>query len=380
MFFGTIPVMQHIFEGVKIIEVAKVFSGPFATRMFADYGAEVIKVEHETNSDDTRHFEPIRNNWSGYYEILNRNKKGVSLNLKAAGDLEKLYSLVKYADVFVENLTPSTKYKLKIDYKTLKAVNPRLIYASLSGVGQNEDRKYYDVIAQAQSGLLALCGMPKMPVKIGPAVVDAFSGLMLAFGIASALFYRTQTGKGQYLDVSMLSSAMNLLENNLIEYSVTKKNPIRPGNQDNSVSPFGVFRTKDAYVVVAAGNDKLWKVLLAFLKKHVSFDSALFTTNTLRLKNKDALTTIIEQAFTSYTAKEIEHQLSSLQIPCSQVLEMSDVASDKDNFRRQALVRFKHPKLGTIITPGRSIRFSIDEEFPISQAPHIGKDNKKYGI
>lgn len=348
--------------------------------MFADYGAEVIKVEHENNPDDTRYFEPLKGGWSGYYEMLNRNKKSVSLNLKDKKDLNKLYKLIKEADVFVENLTPSTKYKLKINYEILKTYNPSIIYASLSGVGQNTDRKYYDVIAQANSGMLSLNGSPNKPLKIGPPVIDAFSGMTLAFAISSALFFREKTGKGQFLDVSMLSSAINLLENNLIDYSITGKNPKRPGNQDSALSPFGVFRTKDSSIVVAAGNQKIWQTLCTFLKKHLSFDEKLFDSNSLRLKNNVALVEIMEKAFSSYTSKELEDQLNLLQIPCSRVYEMSDVSKDEDNYKRQSLIRFSHSKLGECIIPGKSINFSQPADFKISEAPVIGQDNKKYGI
>jgi len=372
--------MGSIFQGIKIIEVAKVFSGPFATRMFADYGAEVIKIEHETNADDTRYFEPLKNNWSGYYEMLNRNKKGVSLNLKDEHDLQKLYTLIKDADVFVENLTPSTKYKLKIDYETLKVFNPRLIYASLSGVGQDEDRRYYDIIAQAQSGLLSLSGTAAKPMKIAPAIVDPFAGMTLAFGIASALFYREKAGKGQYIDVSMLSSAMNLLENNVVEYSVARKNPLRPGNQDNAIAPFGVYRAKDAYIVVAAGNEKLWNILATFLKGHSRFDESLFASNTLRLKHKEQLTESIEKVFARYTADDLEQELSGRGLPCSRVYEMSDVATSEENFKRGALLHFAHSKLGDIIIPGKSINFSAEEALPFKEAPAIGKDNDGYGV
>jgi len=372
--------MKDIFSGIKIVEVAKVLSAPFATRMFADYGAEVVKIEYLKNADDTRQFEPLKNNWSGYYEIFNRNKKGVSLNLKEEEDLHKLYTLVKDADVFVENLTPSTKYKLKIDYETLKALNSRLVYASLSGVGQDEDRRYYDITAQAQSGLLSLSGTKEVPMKIAPAIVDPFAGMTLAFGIASALHYRERTGKGQYLAVSMLSSAMNLLENNLVEYSVTQKNPTRPGNQDNAIAPFGVYRATDGYMVVAAGNEKLWDILATFLETHISFNKTLFASNTLRLKHKERLTEIIEKTFANYTTRNLEHELSDRGIPCSRVYEMSDVASSEENFRRKALLRFQHSKLGTVIIPGKSIHFSEGNEIQIEEAPAIGRDNKKYGV
>lgn len=372
--------MKNIFTGVKVIDITKVFSGPFATRMLADYGAEVIKIESDKNYDDSRNYPPHKHTWSGYYEILNRNKNDISLILKDDEDLERLYNIIKEADVFVENLTPSTKYKLKVDYETLKAINPQIIYASLSGIGQDSNKKYYDVIAQAQSGLMSLSGFPNAPMKIGPSVVDAFSGMTLAFGIASALFYREKTGKGQYIDVSMLSSTMNLLESNLIEYSLTRKNPIRAGNHDTAISPFGAYKAKDGFIVIAAGNESIWKTFADFLKKYNSFDETLFCSNILRLKNNDALTQIIEEVFTQYNVSELEILLMERNIPCSKVNEMSDIANDENNFKRKALLHVKHSKLGECIVPGNSIIFSACDIKELEEAPEIGEDNKKYGL
>ncbi len=357
--------MAKIFSGIKVVDLTKVFSGPFATRMLADYGAEVIKIESENSRDDSRNFPPIKNNWSGYYEILNRNKKGLSLDLKQTDDLEKFYDLIKGADVFVENLTPSVKKRLKIDYETLKKLNPQLVYASLSGVGQDSDKKYYDVIAQAQSGLMSLSGTPESPMKIGPSIVDAFSGMTLAFAISSALFYRQKTGLGQYLDVTMLGSAFNLLESNLIDYSLTGKNPTRAGNIDNTVSPFGIYKTLDSHIVIAVGNDKLWKLFA----KNLNIDLAEFSTNELRLKNNDQLTRAIEQAFSNRSTAEIEQQLKEINVPCSKINEMSDVFSDQNNFSKKLLLHFNHSKLGDCVVPGSSINFSENDELNIEEAP-----------
>lgn len=372
--------MNSIFTGIKVLDITKVFSGPFATRMLADYGAEVLKIEHEKNYDDTRHYPPLKNNWSGYYEILNRNKKGIALFLKDPADQEKLYQLVKEADVFVENLTPSTKFKLKVDYETLKAINPRLIYASLSGVGQDSNRKYYDVIAQAQSGFMSLTGHPEEPMKIGPAIIDAFAGMTLAYGIASALFYRERTQKGQYLDVSMLATGMNLLESNLIGYSLDKVDPVRPGNQDNAIAPFGVYKTQDTYIVVAAGNDAIFTALSTFLKEHTSFDESLFVNNHMRLEHKEELTKIIELVFGKFHALELEEMLSERGVPCSRVYEMSDVYGEEDNYRRKALVKIDHPLLGACVIPGVSINFSEADEVQFHAAPKIGEHDKEYGL
>ncbi len=372
--------MNSIFSGVRIIDITKVFSGPFATRMFADYGAEVIKIESERNYDDSRNYPPLKNNWSGYYEVLNRNKNGVSLNLKTEKDLVLLYELIKDADVFVENLTPSTKHKLKIDYETVKKINPRIIYASLSGLGQDSEKKYYDVIAQAQSGLMSLSGNPKEPMKIGPSVVDAFSGMTLAFGISSALFHREKTDRGQYLDVSMLSCAMNLLESSLIEYSIVKKNPRRNSNQDNAISPFGIYEAKDSKIVIAVGSESLWVIFSKFLREHSNFNEKPYSSNILRIKNNNKLTKIIESVFSHFSAKKLEERLSQLKIPCSRICEMSDVYNDNSNFKRGSLVHFRHSKLGDCVIPGSSILFSENSKMFHEEAPEIGEDNEKYGL
>jgi crotonobetainyl-CoA:carnitine CoA-transferase CaiB-like acyl-CoA transferase len=372
--------VDNIFSRIRVVDLTKVFSGPFATRMLADYGAEVIKIENKVNYDDSRNYPPLKNDWSGYYEILNRNKKSISLNLTNPKELQMLYNLVKDADVFVENLTSSTKFKLKIDYETLKSFNPKLVYASLSGLGQNNDKKYYDVIAQAQSGLMSLSGDGSKPIKIGPAIVDAFSGMTLAFAIAGALFYREKNNIGQYLDVSMLACAMNLLENNLIEYSITKKNPIPPEDHDNAISPFGIYKAKNGYIVVAVGNDNLWNKLLQFLKQHIEISQELFSSNNLRLKNNGKLTLLLENVFAVYETESLIHSLSDLGIPCSKVYKMSDVASEEDNFKNKRLLQFNHPLLGQCVVPGFSINFSIKHNGAIRISPKIGEDNKNYGI
>lgn len=371
---------MNIFSGLKVIDVTKVFSGPFATRMLADYGAEVIKIESEDNHDDSRDYPPIKNGWSGYYEILNRNKKNLALNLKNPLDLEKLYVLCQTADVFVENLTPSTKYKLKIDYEILKKINPKLIYASLSGLGQNNDRKYYDVIAQAESGLMSLTGTPDLPMKIGPSVVDAFSGMTLAFAISGALLHREKTGEGQYIDVSMLGCAMNLLESNLIEYSVTKQNPLRTENKDGLIAPFGAYKASDGFIVIAAGNNTLWEKLLSFLKDHAQINESLFISNSLRLMNNETLTSTLENVFSSYSVTALEKILTDLGIPCSKVNDMSDVYLNEDNYTNGFLIKFQHSLLGDIVVPGKSIKFSQSSQEEMKAAPAIGQNNQEYGI
>ena len=367
------------FNGITILDLTKVFSGPFATRMLADYGATVIKIESPDHPDDSRFYPPLKNNHSGYYEILNRNKKGITLNLKKEPDLKKFYELVKVADVIVENLTPPTKHRLAIDYETISKINDRIIYASLSGKGQDCNDKYYDILAQAESGLLSLSGSPDNPIKIGPSVVDAFTGMTTAFGIAGALLQREKAGKGSFIQISMLGSAMNLLESNLISYSVTKENPKRTGNIDNLISPFGVYKTANGFIAMAAGNEKQWQILSEFLSGHTSFQTDLFTSNQSRLERSTEVTALIESVFIKFDTSTLLPLLKGKGIAVAPVNQMSDVATHPDLFSQQALIRYHHTELGECIIPGLPI-ISSDFSFSVEPAPKVGEDNAEYGI
>jgi CoA:oxalate CoA-transferase len=370
--------VPSIFEGIKILDFTKAFSGPFATRNFADYGATVIKIENTKSFDSTRNFPPLRNNWSGYFEILNRNKKSISLDLKTESDLEAFYEIIKHIDVFVENASPVTKYRLKIDYPTLRKLNKKLIYASLSGIGQHSNRKYYDVIAQAESGLMSLTGYPKEPLKIGPSIVDAFSGMTFAFAISSALFYREKTGKGQFVETSMLAASMNLLESNLIDYSINKKNPPRVGNSDTAIAPFGVYKAKNGYVAIAAGSEDLWNKLVDFLQRHTAIKQARFASNQLRLNHTKELTQLIEKVFARFSPLEIQRVMDELGIPCGQVYTMKEVSKNKDLFKHNALIKITHPKLGTCIVPGFATNFSEMQSLKIKFSPQLGENSNEY--
>lgn len=372
--------MPALFHGVRILDFTKVLSGPLATRMFADEGAEVLKIESEAHHDDARDFPPLHHGWSGYFEVLNRNKKGVQLDASRPRDLKAIYTLCKDADVVVENMTPSTKHRLKIDDQTLRAINPRLIYASLSGLGQADDRKYYDMIAQAESGLMSLNGFPDAPLKIGPPIVDTFSGMTLAFAIASALFYRERTGEGQSIDVSMLGCSMNLLESNLIEYAVRKQNPERTGNQDNQVSPFGVYKTRDGSIALAIGNNALWNAFAGFLETHRPLERERYVTNQLRLEHAAALTVLIEEIFKGYLTEDLVLRLNLLQIPCSRVNTMADVYHDERHYQTQRLVKYASPQFGECVVPGKSVHFSAVDAVGFSPAPALDQNTEDYVV
>lgn len=369
---------MNLFSSIKILDLTRVFSGPFATRHFSDFGAEVIKIE-PPQGDDSRRFPPLINNWSGYFEILNRNKKSLVLDLKNPDDLNKFYKLCEKCDVVVENFSPDTKKRLKIDYATIKKINTKIIYASVSGISDNVNRKYYDVIAQAESGFISLNG-EKEDMKVATSIIDAFSGMKLAFAISSALYGREINGVGCKLNVSMKGAAFDLLEQNLIEASVTKHNPEKVGNMDNAIAPFGIFKTKNSALAIAIGNDSQWSIFSRFLKKHNSaFNEKLFTNNHLRIKNIKKLKNEIEKILKKYLTTDILKILNGLNIPCGQVNKMLDVIADQENYEEKLLQKISHPVAGNIIVPNGGVLFSNYHQQKYKNSPTLN-EHKKYGI
>jgi CoA:oxalate CoA-transferase len=359
---------MNLFTSIKILDLSRVFSGPFATRHFADFGAEVIKIE-QPHGDDSEHYPPTKDNWSGYYELLNRNKKKLVLDLKNKADLCRFYDLCQSCDVVVENYSPRVVNDLKIDYATLRKVQPKVIYASIRGISDTINRKYYDAIAQAESGLMSLNGIED-DMKNATSIIDAFTGMKLAYAISTALFHRERTGVGSRVVVSMRGSAFDMLEQNLIASSISKSNPAKVGNMDNAIAPFGVFRAHDSNIVLAIGNNAQWTTFVTFLQeKNPSFDEHLFKNNSLRLRNLAMLKKEIEHVFMRCPADEIVSTLARLAIPCAKTHTMQDVLACSENFDNYLLERVRHSAAGEIVVPTGGIFFSGNTKEPYKEAP-----------
>ena len=230
--------------------------------LLGDLGAEIIKVEMPETGDEPRRFLPFRNNESGYYIYLNRNKKGITLDLKSSAGKEIALKLAQWADILVENFSPGTMAGLGLDYDEVRKVNPRIVYASISGFGQTgplREKGAYDAVVQAMGGLAGVTGFPdRPPVKTGPSIADANAGIHAAFGIVSAMYNRQKTGEGQYIDVSMMDALFSILENFVVVYTMTGVNPERAGNENLASAPFDTFPTRDDYVAIATANDRLF--------------------------------------------------------------------------------------------------------------------------
>ena len=250
-------------SGLLVLDLTRVLVGPYCTMILSDLGARVIKVEAPEVGDDSRNFGPFIEDQSAYFMSLNRNKESIALNLKNAKDKKIFEKILPKADILIENFKPGTLNKWGYDWENLKNKYPKLIYASASGFGQTGPLKglpAYDMVVQGMGGLMSVTGQPDSePTRVGTSIGDITAGLFTAIGINAALYDRQKTGKGMYIDVAMLDCQIAILENAVARYLTKGEIPKPMGSRHPSISPFEAFKTKDSYVIIAAGNDKLFE-------------------------------------------------------------------------------------------------------------------------
>ena len=314
-------------EGLVVLDMTRVLAGPFASMMFADLGAEVIKIERPEGGDDTRAYPPFQKGESAYFMSLNRGKRSVTLNLKHPRGKEILKELAKKSDILIENFKPGTMDKLGLGYEDLRKVNPRLIYAASSGFGQTgpySSRPAYDLIIQGMGGMMSVTGPDEhTPTKVGSSVADIFAGLFTAIGILSAVNARNRTGRGQLVDVAMLDCMVAVLENAVARYLVSGEIPHPIGNRHPSIAPFTTLATSDGAMNIAVGNGDIWKRMCAVLGMEEYVNDPRFADNPSRVEHFQALKEILEERTTKKTSDhwlaEFEthvRQSSAVRRPC----------------------------------------------------------------
>lgn len=370
-------------EGLKVVDLTSALSGPFGTMFFADYGAEVIKVE-PCGGEQSRSWGPFlkKSGESNFYGNFNRNKKGVTLNLKSEKGLEMLYDLVKDADFFWENYKGGVTKRLKIDYDTIKKINPNIIYVSGSGFGTDSPIYYrpcYDVVSQAMAGIMNLTGYPDQdPVKTGPSIADAVSGIYQAVGALIALYHREKTGEGQFVDVAMFDTIFSLLENAVPDYVVDGVIDQRNGNIDPSIAPFDVYKVKDGFCGVGVGNDRLWEKFCNYIGKPELLEDERYKTNDLRCKNyKSGLQQVMQEWAAQYTKKELEDMMDDAGIPCGPVLNMEEVIQHPQTKARHLLETVHHPVDGDVQVQGVIAKMSATPGEINTAAPMVGQHNRE---
>lgn len=375
--------MGKVFEGLKVVDLTTALNGPFCTMFLGDYGADVIKIE-PVGGEQSRSWGPIdeKSGESGFYGFVNRNKKGCTLNLKSEKGLEMFYELVKDADVLVENYRGGVTERLKIDYDTIKKINPNIIYASGSGFGQYgpiTHRPCYDIVAQAMGGMLNLTGFKEDdPVKVGPSVADHVAGIYLMVGVGMALYHREKTGEGQHIDVSMFDVIFSLLENAIVNYTMGGFIPERNGNVDPSIAPFDVYACKDGFVALGVGNDKLFNKFANIIGHQELLEDERYKDNVSRCDNYiPDLQNLIREWCADYTKSEIEDIMDEAGIPCGPVLNVKEAIEHPHIQARDMMVHCEHPTVGDMYFQGCVIKLSETPGEVETAPPLVGQHNRE---
>ncbi|MCH4887798.1 CoA transferase [Acidaminobacter sp. JC074] len=363
-------------EGLKILDLTRVLAGPYCTMILGDLGADIVKVEIPEKGDDSRHFGPYQNGESAYFMSLNRNKRSMTLNLKTEKGKELLRAFVKKVDVIVENFRPGTMEKLGLGYDELKKINPKLIYAAASGFGHSgpySKKPAYDGVVQAMGGIMSITGQKDgEPTRVGPSIGDIAAGMFTAIGVLAALNYKNETGIGQKVDVAMLDCQVAMLENAIARYVVTKEVPKPAGNRHTSIVPFEPFDTKDSKIVVAVGNDALWRKFCQVTGLEI-VDDERFKSNPDRNKNYEALRPIIADLMLSKTTKEWQVILDEAGVPNGPINYVDKVLENEQVIAREMIVDVDHPVAGKLQVPGVVVKLSETPGQILTPAPLLGQ-------
>ena len=349
--------------GVKVLDLTRVLAGPYCTMFLGDLGAEVVKIEQPEVGDDTRAWgPPFVGGESAYFLCINRNKKSVALDLKSNQAVGLLRRLAEGADVLVENFRPGTMERLGLGERELRAVNPRLIYASLSGFGADgpmKDWPGYDLIIQAWGGLMSVTGMPDgEPTKVGVAIVDIVAGLMLGKAILAALFARERTGVGQKLETSLLEAEVACLINAGSNYLVGGVVPGRWGNAHPNIVPYQSFKSRDGYLVIGVASEGIWRRLCQAIGMPGLADDPRFARNPQRVEHRGELIDILTEIFLQRDTAAWMTLLIDAGVPCAPVQTIDQVFLAPQVIAREMVVEVSHPTAGTLRMAGLPVKFS----------------------
>ena len=352
-------------SGLLVLDLTRVLVGPYCTMILSDLGARVIKVEAPGVGDDSRGFGPFIEDQSAYFMSLNRNKESIALNLKVEEDKKIFEKILDKTDILVENFKPGTLTKWGYGWENLKDKYPKLIYASASGFGQTGPLKElpaYDMVVQGMGGLMSVTGQANSePTRVGTSIGDITAGLFTAIGINAALYDRQKTGKGMYIDVSMLDCQIAILENAIARYLSKGEIPKPMGSRHPSISPFEAFKTKDSYIIIAAGNDKLFEGMCKVFDLEL-YKDAKFKTNANRNKNIEELKKILEDKLKDKTTSEWCKVLEAKRIPCGPINNIKEAVESPQTKARNMIVSAMHNKIGEFKMAGNPIKMSSYED------------------
>ena len=364
-------------EGIKVLDLTRVLAGPYATMILSDLGADVIKIEQPEIGDESRNFGPFKNGFSLYFMSVNRGKRSITLDLKTDRGKDIFKQLVKQSDILVENFRPGTMKKLGLDYETLAAEHPALIYAACSGFGQTgpfAEKGAYDMIIQGMGGIISITGEPDgPPVRVGTSISDITAALFTTIGILSALHNRNSTGKGQLVDVAMLDSLVAVLENAIVRYFATDEIPQPLGSRHPAITPFEAFESADGHIIIAIGNDTLWAKFCEHVDQKNLISDPRFSTNVERTANHSELFPILSEIMRQRTTDEWIDALENIGVPCGPINTIDKVVNHPQVQARNMITQVIHQMTGAVEVPGLPIKLSDtpgDVDIP---APNLGE-------
>ena len=370
-------------QDIQVLDLTRALAGPFCTLMLGDYGADVIKIEIPETGDDTRHWgPPFIGDESAYFLSINRNKRSLTLNFKEQEAIKIFLKLVEKADVVVENFTPGVMKRFGLDYEAVKAINPSIIYCSISGFGQDgpyQNRPAYDQIMQGVSGLMSITGEPDgEPQKVGIAVSDIGAGMWAAFAVMTALHHRSNSGDGQHIDISMLDAQVAWMTYQAAYFFANEEPPKRLGAAHPTLVPYQAFMSQDGkYVNVAVGSERLWERFCEGVNRMDLKDDLNFAQNGDRVRNRSTLVPLLQEYFLTQPADYWVNALQSVNVPAGPINDLADVFSDPQILHREMLVEIPHPTLKSIKQTGLPLKFSVTPGAFDKHPPLLGEHNEE---
>ena len=373
--------MDGPLQGLLVLDLTRVLVGPYCTMVLSDLGARVIKVEAPEVGDDSRKFGPFVEDQSAYFMSLNRGKESIALNLKNEDDKKIFERILDKADILVENFKPGTLERWGYGWNDLKDKYPKLIYASASGFGQTGPMKglpAYDMVVQGMGGLMSVTGQPDSePTRVGTSIGDITAGLFTAIGINAALYDRQKTGRGMQIDVSMLDCQIAILENAIARYLSKGEIPKPMGSRHPSIAPFEAFKTKNSYIIIAAGNDKLFEGMCLTLGCDC-YKLDRFKDNQSRTNNMDELKKIIEVKLLNKTTEEWVALFTEKKIPCGPINNIKEAVNNPQIQFRNMIVSANHNKIGNFKMAGNPIKMSpYKDETTRGEIPNLDQHRDK---
>jgi crotonobetainyl-CoA:carnitine CoA-transferase CaiB-like acyl-CoA transferase len=371
---------------MRVLDLTAMLSGPYATMLLSDLGADVVKVE-PPSGDATRHLGPFKGDGpgpglGGYFQSVNRGKRSIVLDLKTKEGHDRFLALVEHADVVVENYSAGVMERLGLAYETLAAVNPRLVYAAVRGFGdpRTGESPYvswpaFDVVAQAMGGFLSVTGTTDgTPIKAGPGIGDIFPGALAALGIVAAVRHAEQTGEGQFLDVAMYDAVLGLSERIVYQYSYTGAVPRAQGNGHPLLCPFDIFQTGDGWVAIAAPSDRHWRIIADAIGRADMADDERYATNSARVRHCSDVRTALGEWLLARSNREVVSALGG-SVPIGPVNDVSAVFADPHAAVRRMLVDVEEPGCADPVTiAGQPIKFTHTPADPTTRGPLLGED------